>query len=197
MHGSVLPRLYVPFTQFPSPSLALVVRARGAIAPAQAAMQAAIRQTDPSLVLDDVGTVEADVARFVEPVRFMTVLFTMFGVTGVLLAALGVFGMMSYAVSQRRREMAIRTALGARRGDILRLVLGNGLRITVTGLVIGVLVATVASRALTSYLFGVSPADPLTLTGVAALLAAASLAACYRPARLAASVDPMTVLRRE
>ncbi len=197
MHGSVLPRLYVAFDQFPSPSLAVVVRARGDVAPAQSAMQAALRQTDATLVLDEVRTVEADVARFIEPVRFITVLFTMFGVTGVLLAALGVFGMMSYAVSQRRREMAVRTALGARRADILRLVLGNGLRITLAGLGAGVAVAILAGRALASFLFGVSPVDPPTLMGVALVLAVVSLAACYRPARLAASADPMTVLRRD
>jgi ABC-type antimicrobial peptide transport system permease subunit len=197
MHGSVVSRIYVPYAQFPAANLSLVVRARGDLASAMAAMQTAVRQTDASLVLDAERTVEDDVAAFVQPVRFITVLFTAFGVTGVLLAALGVFGTMSYAVSQRRREMAVRAALGADRGDLLRLVLGNGLRVTAVGLAGGVIAAILAARALSSFLFGIAPADPATLAAVAAALAAVSLAACYRPAHIAASVDPMTALRRE
>jgi putative ABC transport system permease protein len=197
MHGFVVSRIYVPYAQFPAANLSLIVRARGDLAPAMAAMQTAVRQTDASLVLDAERTVEADVAAFVQPVRFITVLFTAFGVTGVLLAALGVFGTMSYAVSQRLREMAVRAALGADRGDLLRLVLGSGLRVTAVGLAGGVIAAILAARALSSFLFGITPADPGTLAAVAAALAAVSLAACYRPAHLAASTDPMTVLRRE
>jgi ABC-type antimicrobial peptide transport system permease subunit len=124
-------------------------------------------------------------------------LFTAFGVAGLLLAALGVFGTMSYAVSQRRREMAVRAALGAERRDIAWLVLASGLRITAIGIVTGVVVAAFAARAIANFLFGVSAADPATLALVAVMLATVSLAACYRPARLAASADPMTVLRRE
>jgi putative ABC transport system permease protein len=197
MHGFVVSRIYVPYAQFPAANLSFVVRARGDLAPAMAAMQTAVRQTDASLVLDAQRTVEADVAAFVQPVQFITVLFTAFGVTGVLLAALGVFGTMSYAVSQRQREMAVRAALGANRGDLLRLVLGSGLRVTATGLAAGVIAALLAARALSSFLFGITPGDPGTLAAVAAALAAVSLAACYRPAHLAASTDPMTVLRRE
>jgi putative ABC transport system permease protein len=197
MHGFVVSRIYVPYAQFPGPSLALVVRARADVGAAMNAMQAAVRQTDASLVLDAQRTVEADVAEFVQPVRFITVLLTAFGVAGALLTALGVFGTMSYAVSQRRREMAVRAALGASRADILRLVLGSGLRITALGLSAGVVAALVATRALTSFLFGVAPADPITLGLVAAALAVVALAACYRPARMAATVDPMTVLRRD
>ncbi len=197
MHGFVVSRIYVPYAQFPAANLSLVVRARGDVAPAMAAMQTAVRQTDASLVLDAERTVEADVAMFVQPVRFITVLFTAFGVTGVLLAALGVFGTMSYAVSQRQREMAVRAALGADRGDLFRLVLESGLRVTAVGLAGGVVAAILTARALGSFLFGITPADPGTLAAVAAALAAVSLAACYRPAHIAASVDPMTVLRRE
>jgi predicted permease len=197
MHGFVVSRIYVPYAQFPGSNLSLVVRARADAGAAMTAMQTAIRQTDAALVLDAARTVEADVAAFVQPVRFITVLFTAFGVTGLLLAALGVFGTMSYAVSQRRREMAVRAALGAARRDIVRLVLGSGLRITAFGLAGGLVAAILAARALGSFLFEVEPADPLTLAAVALTLVAVSLAACYRPARLAASTDPMTVLRRD
>jgi predicted permease len=197
MHGFVVSRIYVPYAQFPAAHLSLVVRARGDAAPMIASLQGAVRAIDPSLVLDQVRTVEADVARFVEPVRFITVLFSAFGLAGLLLAALGVFGTMSYAVSQRRREMAVRTALGAARRDIAWLVLASGLRITAIGIVAGVATAAFAARAIRSFLFGVTPEDPATLLLVAVMLAAVSLVACYRPARLAASADPMAVLRRE
>ena len=197
MHGFVVSRIYVPYAQFPAAHLSMVVRAHADAAPLVASLQSAVRAIDPSLVLDQVRTVEADVARFVEPVRFITVLFSVFGLAGLLLAALGVFGTMSYAVSQRRREMAVRAALGAERRDIAWLVLSSGLRITTIGIVAGVVAAAFATRAIRSFLFGVAPADPATLAFVAVALAAVSLVACYRPARLAASADPMTVLRRE
>ena len=197
MHGFVVARIYVPYAQFPAAHLSVVVRARGEAAPMVTSLQAAVRGLDPSLVLDQVRTVEADVAQFVEPVRFITVLFSVFGVVGLLLAALGVFGTMSYAVSQRRREMAVRAALGADRRDITRLVLASGLRMTSSGIVAGVVAAAFATRALESFLFGVAPADPAILGLVAGALGAVSLAACYRPAQVAASADPMTVLRRE
>ncbi|MFI5178030.1 MAG: ABC transporter permease [Vicinamibacterales bacterium] len=197
MHGSVAPRIYVALVQFPARNLSLVVRGRAVAGPATSVMRAAVREADPALVLDNVRTIEADVAQFIEPVRSLTRLFTAFGVTGLLLAALGVFGTVSYAVSQRRREMAVRSALGATRGDLVRLVLGHGLRLAAMGLAVGLAVAVVAARALSGLLFGVAPADPLTFIGVALTLVIVALAACYRPARAAAAVDPMTVLRRE
>ena len=139
---------------------------------------------------------EADVAQFVAPVRLMTSLLAGFGVVGLLLAGLGVFGTMSYAVSQREREMAVRLALGAGRRDISRLVFGTALQITGAGVLAGVAVALAMTRLLASFLFGVSATDPFTFVGVAAFLTVVSLAACYRPARSASGTDPMTILRR-
>ena len=146
--------------------------------------------------MEDLRTVEADVAQFVAPVRLMTTLLTGFGVAGLLLAALGVFGTMSYAVSQREREMAVRLALGADSRDISGLIFGTALRITAAGVVAGVAAALIMTRLLRSFLFGVSPTDALTFAGVAAFLTLVSLAACYRPARMASAADPMTILRR-
>ncbi len=197
MHGSVSPRVYVPYQQYSSPEFSLVVRARGDVGAAATAMRTAIRETDPALVLDGVRTVDDDIARYADPVRFMARLLTAFGVTGVLLAALGVFGTMSYVVSMRLREMAVRTALGATRTDVLRLVLMSGLRITAIGVAVGAIAAAFAARTLGAFLFGVTPADPRTLVLVTAGLSIVSIGACYRPARRAASVDPMTVLRRD
>jgi ABC-type antimicrobial peptide transport system permease subunit len=148
-------------------------------------------------MIEGLRTVEEDVARFVAPVRLVTTLLAAFGLAGVLLAALGVFGTMSYVVTLREREMAVRSALGATRRDLVRLVLGNGFGVTALGLVMGGVAAVLASRALTSYLYGITPTDPLTLGGVVAGVSTVALIACYHPARSASRVDPMTILRRE
>ena len=196
MHDTPVARAYVPYAQYPNGSVSIVVRGRGDAASVGRALQRAVERTDSALLVEDLRTVEADVAQFVAPVRLMTTLLTGFGVAGLLLAALGVFGTMSYAVSQREREMAVRLALGADRRDISGLIFGTALRITAAGVVAGVAAALVMTRLLRSFLFGVSPTDPLTFAGVAAFLTLVSLAACYRPARMASAADPMTILRR-
>jgi putative ABC transport system permease protein len=119
-----------------------------------------------------------------------------FAAAAVLLAALGIFGTMSYMVEQRQHDIAVRSALGAARAAIVRMVLANALRLTASGVVLGALAAAWATRALHAFLFGVGPVDPLTYLTVAAGLPAIALAACWRPARRAASVDPMSLLRR-
>jgi putative ABC transport system permease protein len=124
MHSSVSSRLYVPYAQFPSTTP--VARARSSLSTTTSAMNAAVRRIDRDLVLDDVRTLEEDVAQFLAPVRLLTILYGAFGSTALLLAALGVFGTMSYTMWQRRREMAVRAALGADRADVIRLVLKNG-----------------------------------------------------------------------
>jgi putative ABC transport system permease protein len=196
MHDFVIARVYVPYAQYPNRTLALVVRSAGNSSGSAIAIGAAVRQTDPALVVDGLRTVEEDAAQFLAPVRLITTLLASFGVAGLLLAALGVFGTMSYAVSQRQREMAVRSALGAGRSSLVWLVLRSGLSATLAGAVPGVLAAIAAGRALESFLYGVAPADPATLTAAVLFLAVISLAACARPARIAATVDPMTILRR-
>ena len=113
------------------------------------------------------------------------------------MAALGLYGVLSYVVARRTREIGIRMALGGLRSDILRLVIGQGVRLTATGVAIGIIVALVASRWIASLLFGVNASDPLTFVGVIVLLAIVSGAACYIPARRATRVDPMVALRYE
>jgi putative ABC transport system permease protein len=130
------------------------------------------------------------------PLRLITRVLGAFAATAVLLAALGIFGTMSYMVEQRQHEIAVRSALGAARGSIVRLVLGSALRLTAAGVVLGALAAAWATRALHAFLFGVGPIDPATYLAVAVGLPAIALAACWRPARRAASVDPMSLLRR-
>jgi predicted permease len=197
MHDVLLARAYVPFAQHPNTSLTPVVRGRTGSAGVARDLQTSVLRADPALMVEGLRTVEEDVAQFVAPVRLVTTLLTAFGFTGVLLAALGVFGTMSYVVSLREREMAVRSALGANRRDLLRLVLGNGLALTAVGLVTGGIAAVLASRALVSYLYGVTPTDPATLAGVVIGVSLVALGACYQPARSASRVDPMTILRRE
>jgi putative ABC transport system permease protein len=149
MHSSVSSRLYVPYAQFPSTTLTLVARARSSLSTTTSAMNAAVRRIDRDLVLDDVRTLEEDVAQFLAPVRLLTILYGAFGSTALLLAAFGVFSTMSYTMSQRRREMAVRAALGADRADVIRLVLKDGLGITAIGLAPGLIGAVAAGEALT------------------------------------------------
>ena len=129
--------------------------------------------------------------------RFNVILIGFFGITALLLATAGVFGVMAYSVSRRTREIGVRAALGAGRRDILRMILGQGLRTTVLGVAIGIAGSLALTRTVESLLFGVTATDPLTLGGVTLLLVGAALLACYIPARRAARVDPMVALRQE
>jgi putative ABC transport system permease protein len=196
MHDFVVARAYVPYAQYPNASLTLVARGRGAAVATTRALQDGVRETDPSLLVEQLRTVDDDLAQFVAPIRLITILLAGFGLAGLLLAALGVFGTMSYTVSQRQRELAVRSALGADRRDIVRLVLWSALRITAIGVAAGLAVAFAATRALASFLYGVTPTDPLTFAAVAGFLVIVSLAACQRPARMAAGIDPMSILRQ-
>jgi putative ABC transport system permease protein len=196
MHDVRSARVYVPFAQHPNRSVTLVVRARGTLQSAERELHAAIRSVDPLLFAEGVRTVEADIARFVAPLRMIGVLLGVFGALGLMLAALGVFGTMSYLVSQRQRELAVRAALGAAQRDLLALVYAGALRLTAAGLALGLVLAAMSTRALRSFLYGVSATDPLTLMAVSAAIALAALGACWRPARVAASADPLTVLRQ-
>jgi ABC-type antimicrobial peptide transport system permease subunit len=122
-------------------------------------------------------------------------LMTIFAGVGVLLATVGLFGMLSFAVAQRTREIGVRMALGARRADVIRMILADSARLSVAGLAIGGLAAVAAARAIRSMLFGVTPVDPATFGAVTVVVAAVALIASYVPARRAASVDPVIVMR--
>jgi putative ABC transport system permease protein len=129
--------------------------------------------------------------------RFAVALLGAFPVLGLLLSAVGVYGVMAYSVSWRAREMGIRMALGAQSGDVLRMVLREGLKLTAIGVAIGLPASLAITQLMKNLLYGVSPADPLTFLGVPLLLTFVAMIACWIPARRAAKTDPMTTLRQE
>jgi ABC-type antimicrobial peptide transport system permease subunit len=129
--------------------------------------------------------------------RFSMILFGVFAALALLLSSVGIYGVISYLVGQRTREIGIRIALGARRTDVMRLVLGHGLKMACIGVVIGLAASLGLTRLMANMLYGVSPTDPLTFAAVAILLTLVALAACYIPARRAMRVDPIVALRYE
>jgi putative ABC transport system permease protein len=163
----------------------------------QSAVRAAIHEVDPAQAITDVRSLEEVRDRSMAPNRLRTFLLATFASIALLLATIGIYGVISYSVVQRTREIGVRAALGASTGRLLGLVLGQGLTLTVLGLIVGVLGAFGLTRLLSTLLFGVTAHDPLTLAAVAALLGAITVLATYLPARRAANVDPVIALRHE
>jgi putative ABC transport system permease protein len=160
-------------------------------------VEKAVQALDPELPVARVATLEEVVARSISEPRFYTVLLGAFAAMAVFLAALGIFGVMSYAVVQRSREIGIRVALGARPHDVLRMVLGHSAALVGAGVAAGLLGSLALSRTLRGLLFDLSATDPATLTAMAVVLAAVALLASYLPARRATRVDPVIALRSE
>jgi putative ABC transport system permease protein len=175
----------------------LVARTKTAPAQFGGAIQGVIHSLDPDEAASDITTMDAIIASSIAVRRLAMSLLACFAGLALLLACVGVYGVMSYSVEQRRREIGVRLALGAQPSDVLRLSLGHGARLAVTGLVIGVGVALVVTRLMSSLLFRVSASDPATFASVSILLIVVAIAACYIPARRAMRVDPMVALRYE
>jgi len=191
------PAAYRAVAQSWTPSLTLLVRAAGDPMTVLPAVRAVMRDLDPNLSPGDTRSLTDLIGFKLLPAKFAAALFMLFGALALVLAMIGLYGVMSYVVAQRTHEIGVRMAIGAQRANVLWLVLRQGLTLTMTGLGIGLVIAFGFSRVLSTLLYGVSPYDPLTFTGVAFLLIAVAMLACYIPARRAIRVDPMVALRYE
>jgi len=177
--------------------LSFVLRIAGDPAQLIPTVRAAVAAVEPNQSLHNVMTMEQRLANTTTSRRLNTALLGSFAAVALLLAVVGIYGVMSYAVTQRRREIGLRMALGAQKSDVLGLIIHGGLRLTLLGVVIGLVGAFALTRYLSSLLFAIRPTDPLTFAGVSLLLCAVAFLACYIPARRAAKVDPMEALRNE
>src|ERR1700722_6265402 len=189
------PIVFLPMTQDYVPAATLHVRTTSNPESVVATARAALQSLDPNLAVTNVFTIEQVLSQALWPPRMGGLLLALFGTLALVLSAVGVYGVLSYSVNQQTREIGLRMALGAQRGDVMRLILGQGLRLTVAGLGLGILVPLALMRVLVSLLFDVRAYDPSTYTAVTLLLTAVALLACYIPPRRAMRVDPMVALR--
>ena len=191
------PEMYVPMQQIPWFGTALIVRTTGDPMRLKKDLQAAIWQVDKDLPVSGVETVEQHLSNLRAEPRLYTLLLGVFAVMALLLASIGIYGVMSYSVTERTHEIGIRMALGAGQADVLGFVIKQGLTLTMIGLAIGIAASLALTRLMESLLFGVSSTDPLTFVVISLLLAIVSVFATYLPARRATRVDPMIALRYE
>ena len=193
--------MYFPFRQadqvLPVTTLSLVVRTAGVPLAQAQALRSVVHNIDANQPITAVRTMDENVAQSISQPRFRTVLLAVFAGIALVLAAVGIFGVMAYSVAQRTRELGLRIALGASRGRVLQLVLVHGVRLTLVGVGIGLAATFLLTRYVSSLLFNVPAYDPMTLVGVVAALIVISLCACYLPARRATLVDPIVALREE
>jgi predicted permease len=191
------PLAYLPLTQDFAPAVTMQVRTSGRPESIIAAVRGQVQSLDTNLALTNLNTIEELIDQGLWAPRVGAALLAVFGALALLLAIIGVYGVLSYSVSQQTREIGIRMAMGARTGSVLSLVIGQGMRLALVGLMLGLLIAFATMRVLSSLLFGVSAHDPVTFAGVSLILATAAILGCYIPARRAARVNPITALRYE
>jgi len=195
--ASVESEIYVPYLQAVGDYSQLAVRTTGDPTSLTGAIRREVAAIDPEQPLYDVTTLERTLSNSVAPRRFNMLLLGIFAAIALTLATVGIYGVMAFSVTQRTHEIGIRMALGAERRDVLRLVVLQGLRLTLTSVIFGLAGAWLLTRFLTGFLYGVRPTDPVTFVLVSLVLIAASTLASYVPARRATKVDPMAALRYE
>jgi predicted permease len=189
------PMVYLPITQNFSPFVTLQVRTTGKPESVISTVRNSVQSLDSNLAITNVQTIHEIMDQGLWAPRMAAALLTLFGSLALVLAAVGVYGVLSYSVNQQRHEIGIRRALGAQAGDVLRLIAGQGLRLAIAGLALGLLLALGFTRLLASLLYSVSATDPWTFLSVTAVLTLVAIVACYVPARRATSVDPLVALR--
>ncbi len=189
--------VYVPYAQSPSPFVLLVVRAKGAPSTLPPAIQREIAAIDPQQAAFGFETMDELLSNAEANRRFQTIVLAVFAALALLLAAIGIDGVMAYSAAQRRREIGVRLALGARPSDVVRMLFKKGVLLALAGMAAGFAGAIALARVLKSLLFGVSPLDLATFATVAVLLTITAVLAAYLPGRSAARVDPLQALREE
>ncbi|HEX3253747.1 MAG TPA: FtsX-like permease family protein, partial [Pyrinomonadaceae bacterium] len=191
---------YVPYAQERRSFMAprdLVVRTKSDPALIAGAVRGAVWTVDKDQPVSNVRTLDQVFSAAISQERFQALMLGLFATLALILACIGLYGVISYSVVQRTHEIGLRMALGAQPVDVLRLVIRQGMTLTLAGLVVGIVAGTFATRVLSDLLFGVAPRDPLTFAGVPVLLLAVAFLACYIPARRATRIDPLTALRSE
>jgi ABC-type antimicrobial peptide transport system permease subunit len=191
-----LPQMFVSLAQnHPPGNVALFIRTSSDPLAMAGALRAAVRRVEKNAPIFGVAPLEQQLGTYLTQRRFQTSLLTGFSVVALLMAAVGIYGLIQYSIATRTQEIGLRMAIGAQAGDIFRMIIGEGLALSLTGLALGLVGAWWLGRAGSSLLFGVTASDPLTFTTVSLLLTAVATAACYFPARRAMRVDPLLALR--
>ena len=193
----VSPAAYVPYSFDPALNTGLTIRVTGDPTRVASAAREQVHRADTSLPIFQVSTMEDLRQRSFWQDRLFGWMFSTFGAVALLLASVGVYGVLSYSVSQRTQEIGVRMALGAGRGDVLRLILGQGVRLAAIGIVLGLVGAFATTRFIKTVLYNVTPTDPFSFAVVAGFLTLVAVAASYVPARRAMAVDPLVALRNE
>jgi putative ABC transport system permease protein len=195
MELAPVPVVYVPHSQYGPESMVLTVRTAVAPMTVLPAIKTSLRTLAPGVALGQARTMEDLVAASVAQPRFRTLLLAIFAGVSLLLASVGLYGVVAFSVNQRRTELGLRLALGAEPGEVMRLVLRQGMLPVAVGIAAGLGGAVLLARVMKSLLFGIEPGDPATFAVVAFILTGVALAACYLPARRATGVDPASTLR--
>jgi ABC-type antimicrobial peptide transport system permease subunit len=196
LEREAFPQMFRPIAQTPPQTADLFIRTSSNDPMAVAgALREAVRRVEKNVPIYGVAPLEERLGTYIAQRRFQTSLLAGFSIVALLMAAVGIYGLIQYSVATRTQEIGLRMAIGAQRGDIFRMIIGEGLTLSLTGLALGLLGALWLGRAGTSLLFGVTASDPLTFTVVSLLLTAVAIAASYVPARRATRVDPIVTLR--
>jgi putative ABC transport system permease protein len=197
LHLPPPPILYMPYAQFPLPFTNIMVRSSAPEAVVWPLIRAQITSIDPQLPPGDLSSMQTVINRSVAEPRFRSLMLGAFALMALILAAVGLYGLISYSVTQRTREIGIRVALGAEPREVLALMLREGLVLSLAGIAVGLAVAAIAARALSRFLFGVGAGDPMTFALVSITLLLVAIVASYLPARRALGVNPVIALRAE